>query len=383
MASNQAAANQHPLAEHKYMLTEQQNPSQMDHLRVIPSSCRGTVGLWRCFNASSTHPQMPASQISRSPLRTLMHANTPSRLLTSSTSPEQQEQQQQQLVKQSVGLAKPFGSIWTDQSSTDPMKDLNRHSATHTMGQAKADSSLEQVPAGEAALPAAVPLLPLLEAADFINEPPCLHIGSSESLPDQTAGHVYTSCFQQLYESHPLDDSATHLCLAAPTTLVIQQAPACISQPSASSIIPYTSEYKHTGNQQPGANEEMLNSAVHPLDSIQPQHGSQASFFHDHADSWWARQAVPQVPADAWHQQMLYDMHLPPHDNCFSGTAHDEQESTTVVHMPVQGSRSASRSVGQEQECPQADPAATGVAAESLSQGVQPMCHSSISTDSR
>ena len=377
MGSHEAAANQHPLAEHKYMLTAQQNPTKMDHMRTAIPSCMGIGELWPGFQASSAQLQMPASQNSRSPLRTLMPSNMPSRLLTSSNSCEQQEQLQPK-VNHAVGLANPFRSILTDQFATDPTKDLNRRSATHTMGHAPADSSLQQMPAA-AAQPAAVPWLPLLDAADFINEPPSCHMGSSDSFPNHTAGHVYTSCFQQLSESQAHDDLATHLCLAAPTTLVIQQAPVGISEPSASSVIPYTSDYIPTGNPRPCATEEVPDSLIHSLHSIQFLHSSQPPFSHDHAGSSGAQQTRTQAPADEWHQQMFYD--LSPHDNGLSCNPHDDQPCTTAMHMPVQLSRSRGRSVGQEQECPQADHA--GVAAESLSEGVQPICHSSISTDSR
>lgn len=81
---------------------------------------------------------------------------------------------------------------------------------------------------------------------------------------------------------------------------------------------------------------------------------------------------------------MSHDVHMPhvphtPHDDCHNGQVHDDQPSTTALHIAVQ----LDVSLVEEQENTQADAEAIGAAAESLIEGVRTRCHSSISPDSR
>ena len=329
---------------------------------------------------------MPPSQMSLASLLALVPSKRSSWLLTPSVTSPQQQQQQQQTVSHALGLAKPFRPILTDQSPTDPLKDTNRHLAAHTMGHANIDFSLQQGPVG-AAMPAAAPLLPLLDAADFVNEPACFQVGSSGGSLNNAAAPLYTSCFQH-YENEASDDFAVHRYQVAPSALDFQQPPNC-NLDQASLLVPF--EANDSCCQRP-----LPHPMVHSLHSIQVLHcdSSQHPSSHDHAVSFGTQQTVPQASFDASLQhasnavQMSHDVHRPhvphtPHDGCHDGQVHDDQPFTTALHMPVQLVRSTDAPDGEEQESTQADVAAIGAAAEGLNEGVWPRCHSSISTGSR
>ena len=370
------------------MLTEQHIPMQEGQLPIITSNSSVTGKSWPSVHANSAQQalQVLPSQIKRSSLLALMPTKKSFRMLTPSTaSPQQQKKQQQQQqhrqqpMGHAVGLAKP---MLTDQPPTDQLQDANRYLATHTMGHTHIDLSRNQGSVGAAMPAAAQVLLPLLDAANFINEPACFAVGPSGSSPNHVTAPLYTSCFQHS-KNQPPDDSAVQSCQAAPATLDLEQAPDFTAYP-ASLVIPFKATDPYCRQPVP---HPMLNSPH----SIQILHSSQQLTSHDHAVSFGTQQTEPQASCLKPHaslQQMSHDVHRPqmPHtlfDSCHNGRVYDDQPSTSAWHMPLQSVTSTDVPVGEDQERAQADPAATFAAAEGLDEGFWPRCHSSISTDSR
>ena len=379
MRSQKAISSWHSPAEHKYMLTEQHIPMQEGHLPITTSNSITTGRSWSSIQARSAQqaPQMPPNQIFRSSHLALVPSKRSSRLLTPSTSsPQQQQQQQQQMMSCAVGPAKPFRPILTDQPPSDLLKDTNRHLTTHTGGHTHLDFSLEQSRVG-AAMPAA-PLLPLFDAANFINEPACFQLGASGSSPNP----LYPSCCQHC-ESQAPNDFAVQICQAtpAPSTLDLRQPPDSNSD-QVSLVVPFKA-------MDPCCQQPLLHPMEHPLHSIQILHSSQQPISHHHAVPLETQQVVPQASVNASLQQMSHDVHRPhvthnPHDGCPTGQVHDDQPSTIASQMPVLFVRStAVRTDEEEQESTEANVAAIGTAAEGLNEGLRPSRHISISPVSR
>ncbi|KAL3141491.1 hypothetical protein ABBQ32_005053 [Trebouxia sp. C0010 RCD-2024] len=273
-----------------------------------------------------------------------------------------------------------------------PVMNPHRQSDSHRMSPVYLPCSPNQTPEGEVTQAA---LLPLLDAADYINEPAGFQVACSESPSISVAASMYMNCLQPWASQAP-SDFVIHTCQPLLTTSDPQEsthhdppeASHHDSRPPASSGVPLPSHDSH--HQQPHAQQQMLLQPLHSVPTQQPA-SNLPSFEHQSPEmhiTFSTQQSATHTSGDATHQQMSHDLHRSgwthkPCDNNPSALVYSGEPAMDVPYTSVQAGRTADNPSGEEQGYATAGPAATTGAAIGLNEGLWPVCQSSISPDSR